>query len=114
MSGAEHVREAIEVALSGSDVPADRLEAAFGQIMDGEADPVQIAALLVALRAKGESVEEIVATEAIPHLWVLPYVIGLKFRDGTSTRFVVSPFERDRWLDAIDAARAERTLAQSS
>ncbi|MDP6977310.1 MAG: anthranilate phosphoribosyltransferase [Myxococcota bacterium] len=56
------LREAIEVALSGSDVEPELLEAAFGEIMDGEAEPVQIAALLVALRAKGESVDEIVAT----------------------------------------------------
>lgn len=56
------VREALEVALTRSDVAPDLLEAAFGEIMDGEAEPVQIAALLVALRAKGESVEEIVAT----------------------------------------------------
>ena len=52
---------AIEAALAGQDVDAGVLEAAFGEIMDGEAEPVQIAGLLVALRAKGESVEEIVA-----------------------------------------------------
>ncbi len=62
MSGRAHVREAIEAALTGRDVAPDLLEAAFGEIMDGEAEPVQIAALLVALRAKGESVDEIVAT----------------------------------------------------
>ncbi len=56
------LREAIEAALSGRDVAPALLEAAFGEIMDGEAEPVQIAALLVALRAKGESVDEIVAT----------------------------------------------------
>ena len=52
---------AIEAALAGQDVDAGVLEAAFGEIMDGEAEPVQIAGLLVALRAKGESVEEIAA-----------------------------------------------------
>ena len=56
------LRAAIETALGGSEVPGDLLEAAFGEIMDGQALPEQIAALLVALRAKGESVSEIIAT----------------------------------------------------
>ena len=62
MSERTNVQQAIQAALTGSDVAPDLLEAAFGEIMDGEAEPVQIAALLVALRAKGESVDEIVAT----------------------------------------------------
>ncbi|MBW2271707.1 MAG: anthranilate phosphoribosyltransferase [Deltaproteobacteria bacterium] len=56
------LRAAIEIATDGQEVPQPVLEAAFGEIMDGEAEPVQIAALLVALRTKGESVGEIVAT----------------------------------------------------
>ena len=55
------LRRAIETALAGDEVPASLLEAAFGEIMDGKASPVRIAGLLVALRAKGESVAEIVA-----------------------------------------------------
>jgi anthranilate phosphoribosyltransferase len=53
--------EAIATAAAGREVPAGILEAGFGEIMDGEATPAQIAALLVALRTKGESVSEIVA-----------------------------------------------------
>ena len=53
--------EATRVATSGEEVPAHLLEAAFGEIMDGEATPVGIAALLVALRTRGETVAEIVA-----------------------------------------------------
>lgn len=56
------LREAIEIAVQGVEVPAAVLEAAFGEIMDGKATPVTIAALLVALRAKGETADEIVAT----------------------------------------------------
>ncbi len=52
---------AIETAAAGREVPADQLEAAFGEIMDGKASPVQSAALLVALRTRGETVAEIVA-----------------------------------------------------
>lgn len=52
--------EAIDAAIRGAEVSASVLEAAFGQIMDGEATAAQIAALLVALRCKGETVGEIV------------------------------------------------------
>ncbi len=55
------VREALEVAAGGSEVPGDLLEAAFGEIMDGQADPLVAAGLLVALRTKGETVGELVA-----------------------------------------------------
>lgn len=52
---------AIECALEGNEVPANLLEAAFGTIAEGRASEVQIAALLVALRAKGETSAEIAA-----------------------------------------------------
>ena len=52
---------AIETAVRGEEIPSLVLEAAFGEIMDGEASDVAIAALLVALCTKGETVGEIVA-----------------------------------------------------
>jgi anthranilate phosphoribosyltransferase len=55
------VRAALERAARREAVPGAVLEAAFGEIMDGKASPVAIAALLVALRTKGETVDEIVA-----------------------------------------------------
>jgi len=55
------LREALEAALRGEEVAGPVLEAAFGEIMDGKASPVATAALLVALRTKGETVDEIVA-----------------------------------------------------
>ena len=55
------LREAIDTAARGQEVPAEVLEEAFGEIMDGKATPVGMAALLVALRTKGETVGEIVA-----------------------------------------------------
>jgi anthranilate phosphoribosyltransferase len=55
------LQEAIEAAVRGEEIPAVALEAAFGEIMEGDASPVQIAALLTALRTKGETVGEIVA-----------------------------------------------------
>jgi anthranilate phosphoribosyltransferase len=53
--------EAIAVAARGDEVPAATLEAAFDEIARGAATPVRIAALLVALRTKGETVGEIAA-----------------------------------------------------
>ena len=55
------LRVALETAVRGDEVPAAVLGAAFAEIVDGEAAPVAIAGLLVALRAKGETVGEIVA-----------------------------------------------------
>jgi anthranilate phosphoribosyltransferase len=44
--------------LSGTSLSTDSAETVMGQILSGEATPAQIAALVTALRAKGESVEE--------------------------------------------------------
>ena len=55
------LRDAIDAALAGTEVPESTLEAAFGEIMDGKASPVLCAALLVALRTRGETVGEIVS-----------------------------------------------------
>jgi anthranilate phosphoribosyltransferase len=44
--------------LAGTSLTADQAEVVLDQVWAGEATPAQIAALLVALRAKGESVDE--------------------------------------------------------
>ena len=54
------VRAAVERAVRGEELPPTLIEAAFAEIAAGEASPVRIAALLVALRTKGETVGEIV------------------------------------------------------
>jgi len=53
------IREAIVRAVGGQDFSADEIAEVFGQIMEGEATPAQIGALLIALRIKGETAEEI-------------------------------------------------------
>lgn len=45
--------------IGGVDLDADAAGWAMGQILSGQATPVQIAGFMVALRAKGETVEEI-------------------------------------------------------
>jgi anthranilate phosphoribosyltransferase len=54
------VRAAIERAVRGEELPPALIESAFAEIAAGEATPVAIAALLAALRTKGETVGEIV------------------------------------------------------
>jgi anthranilate phosphoribosyltransferase len=51
--------EAIDKLVRGESLDAEQASGAMSEIMDGEATPAQIAALLVALRMKGETVEEI-------------------------------------------------------
>jgi len=53
--------KAIDIAVSGGEVPGPLLSEAFREICAGKADQVQIAALLVALRTRGETVGEMVA-----------------------------------------------------
>ena len=51
---------ALELALERRDIPADVMRDAVGAVMDGRADDVKLAALLAALRVKGEAVGELV------------------------------------------------------
>ncbi|HET7488706.1 MAG TPA: anthranilate phosphoribosyltransferase [Acidimicrobiales bacterium] len=44
--------------LSGKDLTAEETDAAFGDVLEGTATPAQIAAFVVALRMKGETVPE--------------------------------------------------------
>jgi anthranilate phosphoribosyltransferase len=51
---------AIARACARQDLSADEMAATIGRIMDGLATPAQIGALLLALRMKGETVDEVV------------------------------------------------------
>lgn len=53
------IREAIAEVVEGRPLNFDRARDTMGEIMDGQATPAQIAAFLVALRTKGETVDEI-------------------------------------------------------
>lgn len=59
------IREAIAVVSDRGDLSTDDAIAVFSQIMDGEATEAQIAAFIVALRMKGETVEEITGAATV-------------------------------------------------
>jgi anthranilate phosphoribosyltransferase len=53
------VRAALAAVVEGRRLSMDEARAAMGSVMDGEATAAQLAALLVALRMRGETVEEL-------------------------------------------------------
>jgi len=53
------IADLIRKAADGSDLSPEEANAAMSEIMSGETSPVQIAAFLVAMRMKGETVEEV-------------------------------------------------------
>ncbi len=54
------MKQFIEQLVAGRDLSGDQTYSAFEQIMAGRVDPAEMAGLLVALAAKGETVDEIV------------------------------------------------------
>jgi anthranilate phosphoribosyltransferase len=59
------IPEALNHLLDGRDLPPDAMAGIMRQIMSGGATPAQIGGFLVALRAKGESVGEVVAAARV-------------------------------------------------
>ena len=55
----EQVRAALAAVIDGRALSEEEARAAMGSVMDGEATASQLAALLVALRMRGESVDEL-------------------------------------------------------
>ena len=55
----ETVRAALAAVVEGRKLSMEEAHAAMGSVMDGEATPAQLAALLVSLRMRGETVEEL-------------------------------------------------------
>jgi len=53
------INQALNFIFDGHDIPRPDTEAAFAALMDGECSDIDISALLIALRVKGEAVDEI-------------------------------------------------------
>jgi hypothetical protein len=55
----EVLTEAIDKVASGADLPTEEAERVMRELMEGRASDVQAAAFLIALRTKGETVDEL-------------------------------------------------------
>jgi anthranilate phosphoribosyltransferase len=55
----EQVRAALSTIVDGGTLSMDEARGAMGAVMDGEATPAQLAALLMGLRMRGETVDEL-------------------------------------------------------
>lgn len=56
------IKEAIKLAIEGQDIGGKMAEEVMGEIMAGQASEIEIAAYLIALRMKGETIDEITAS----------------------------------------------------
>jgi anthranilate phosphoribosyltransferase len=66
------VREALALVTDRRDLTADQMADVVGQLMDGAATPAQIGGLLVGLRMKGETVDEMVGAARAMRARMLP------------------------------------------
>ncbi len=67
----ELVRRALAAVIDGRTLAMDEARDAMGSVMDGDATPSQLAALLVALRMRGETIEELAGFAAAMRARVL-------------------------------------------
>ena len=99
------IRQAIAHLVEGRDLTAAEAEAVMEQIMTGQATPAQIGGFLIALRLKGETVEEVTgfaramrhnATRVRAHRWPMVDTCGTggdgagTFNISTTAAFVVA------------------------
>ena len=59
------IQQAINTVIEGNDLTRDDMTTVMRTVMSGEATPAQVAGLLVALRMKGEAVEELTAAASV-------------------------------------------------
>jgi anthranilate phosphoribosyltransferase len=59
------IQQALEQLLDRQDLPASDMESVMQQVMTGEATPAQIGGFLIALRMKGETVDEVAAAARV-------------------------------------------------
>lgn len=69
-----NIQEAIAKVIEGADLSRDEMADAMNQIMSGEATDAQIGAFLIALRVKGECVDEIAGAASVMREKATPIV----------------------------------------
>lgn len=77
--------EVLSALISGTDLSADQTSWAMGEILFGEATPAQIAGFAVALRAKGETVDEVEGLVNAMYEHATPLVIPGRVLDVVGT-----------------------------
>jgi anthranilate phosphoribosyltransferase len=77
--------EVLSGLIGGTDLTADQAAWAMGEILAGNASPVQIAGFAVALRAKGETIEELEGLVAAMYAHATPLSIGGPVLDVVGT-----------------------------
>ena len=66
------IEQTIPFLLEGKDLSAVRMQRCFEEVMGPAADPIAVSAFLIALRMKGETVEEITAAAKVLRKFVKP------------------------------------------
>lgn len=79
------IKEAIQTAITGDDLPFETAQQAMSEIMLGQATPAQIAAFLTALRMKGESIDEITACASVMRKYCTKLPCGMETLDIVGT-----------------------------
>ena len=77
--------EVLAALIAGRNLTADQTAWAMGEILAGEATPVQIAGFAVALRAKGETIEELEGLVAAMYERATPIVVTGRVLDVVGT-----------------------------
>ncbi len=67
-----HIQDAIKLIISNTSLTAEQTASVMAQVMRGEATPTQIGALLVGLRMKGESTDEVIGTVRVMRSMLTP------------------------------------------
>src|SRR4051794_28369242 len=79
------IRDAIARAVAGEHLGEDEMRAVMERLMDGEASPAQVAGLLIALRMKGETVDELVGAARAMRARMLRVPTALPVVDSCGT-----------------------------
>jgi len=83
------VREALSTVVEGGTLSMEAARSAMGVVMDGEATAAQLAALLVALRMRGETVDELAGFAAA----MRDRVVRVGADDQAANLFIVDQVE---------------------
>lgn len=72
------IQAALARLIEGQHIPMDLMRDTMAQIMEGDADPAAIGGLLIGLRLKGESVDEITAAAQVMRRFATPVSVTLE------------------------------------